>query len=79
MSPKISNEVIIERIEGMMKLIQEKFDDNKGDHLRIEAQTTKTNGRVNKLESWKDKVVGALIIMNLLLVPILIATIKDYI
>lgn len=76
---EISNDTIVERIEGVRTLIEEKFEYNYKDHQRIEAQTTKTNGRVNRLEeemsslsAWKNKVLGALIITEMILLPLAI-------
>jgi len=43
----------------------------------ILAQTTKTNGRVDQLESWKDKVQGALIPVAVLS-PVLTGLIISY-
>lgn len=37
---------------------------------RIEAQTSKTNGRVTALETWKNRVIGGLIVTNIIVVPI---------
>lgn len=37
---------------------------------RIEAQTSKTNGRVTSLETWKNRVIGGLIVTNIIVVPI---------
>lgn len=51
--------------------LDEKFD---GVHVqldRIETQTTKTNGSVANLKSWRDMTVGALAILTLMIVPIL--------
>ncbi len=36
---------------------------------RIEAQTLKTNGRVNKLENWRSMLVGAWIVFTIILLP----------
>ena len=76
---EVSNEAIVERIDGLKNLMVEKFDKNSEDHQRIEAQTTKTNGRVNRLEEnvsdlqdWKNKVLGALIITEIILLPLAI-------
>jgi len=44
--------------------------------VRVEEKVTKTNGRVTCLESWKNKATGALIIMNIILLPILYSVIK---
>jgi len=74
---EVSNEAIVERIDGLKNLMVEKFEKNSEDHQRIEAQTIKTNGRVNRLEdemsdlsAWKNKVVGALIITEIILLPL---------
>ena len=45
--------------------------------VRVEEKVTKTNGRVTYLEGWKNKITGALIIMNLILLPILYTIITN--
>ncbi len=55
-------------IDLMFKEIKNQLD-------RIEKQTSKTNGRVSTLETWKSTIHGALIAMNVMLVPIAVATI----
>jgi len=40
--------------------------------VRVEEKVTKTNSRVTHLENWKDKVTGALVIMNVIFIPVLI-------
>lgn len=44
---------------------------------RIEEQTTKTNGRVSKLETWRGFITGGLAVVAVLLVPILFMLIKQ--
>lgn len=44
-------------IDTMFESIHDKLD-------MILAQTTKTNGRVNIIESWKDKMTGAMITIS---------------
>jgi hypothetical protein len=46
---------------------------------RIEVQTSKTNGRVTKLEEWKNRIIGGLIITNIIVVPISIAVAINFI
>ena len=42
---------------------------------QIVTQTTKTNGRVNKLENWRSYIVGAIAILSFI-IPMVIGYIK---
>ena len=49
--------------------IQEMFNDVKQSLDRIETQTTRTNGRVSKLEGWRSWMTGGMAAFALLLIP----------
>lgn len=46
---------------------------------KIDVQTTKTNGRVTRLESWQSFMRGGLTILSILVVPIAIYIITQII
>ena len=86
MSEVTNVDVLVERIEGVTQLINEKFTDNEKSHSAILAQTCKvetqvarTNGRVNGLENFKNQVIGALIMMNIIILPVAFIIISNWI
>lgn len=62
---KITLEVIHERLNNLIT-------DNKDDHEKIIAQTTKTNGTVSKHDVWLNRIIGGLILTEIILVPLAI-------
>jgi hypothetical protein len=46
--------------------------------IRIEAQTTRTNGRVNKLENWRGFITGGLAILSAIMLPVVFIVIGNY-
>ena len=83
--PEISNEVLSEKLEGVVRLIEEKFKTNKSSHDAILEQVTRTNGtvkvnssRLDVLENWKSTVVGALIAMNIVIIPVFFIIISNW-
>ena len=62
------SEITKETIDEIIKRIDENV-------MEIRVQTIKTNGRVNSLEAWRNKITGGLLITDLILVPIVITLI----
>ena len=62
---KITLEVIHERLNNLIT-------DNKDDHEKIIAQTTKTNGTVIRHDQWINKAKGALTVIEIILVPLIL-------
>jgi hypothetical protein len=65
MNKKITLEVLDERLANF-------FRENKEDHNSIIEQTTKTNGRVNKHDLWLNRMIGGLILTEIILIPLAI-------
>ena len=81
----ISNEVLAERISGVSHLINEKFNTNDISHEAILTQIKKTNGtvivntqRITNIEEWKNRIIGALIMTNIILLPVLFIIISNW-
>lgn len=43
---------------GLEKYLDDKFEANKEEHLSLDKEAKKTNGRVKKLEIWRSALVG---------------------
>ena len=69
MSPQ-EIQMIIARLDGLKELFEDKFERNNKDHKELIGHQKTTNGRVNKLESWRDRFMGALIITQIILIPL---------
>ncbi len=59
--------VIAERLDNVQKKL--------GD---IYLQVTLTNGRVNSLESWRDRIVGGLTVLILLVIPVVVKIVGEW-
>lgn len=61
-------------IDLMLNSLKDHIDVNHGVLLttlkRIEDQTTKTNGRVKKLEIWRGMIIGAIAIISMIVIPL---------
>ena len=65
-------EVIIERLDNLKS-------DNTQEHSQIFEQVKKTNGAVAEIQKWRYLINGALLVMNAILVPVIVAVIVKFI
>ena len=54
-----SNAVLLAKLEALSDVVLANHVDNNAQHEKILDQTTKTNGRVGRLESWRSFLLGA--------------------
>jgi len=69
---KITNEVLCERLDNLIR-------DNTEDHEKILLQTTATNGTVRKHDAWLNRMIGALIFSDVVLMPIILYLLFKYV
>ena len=62
---------------AIQQSIQAFHDKTEGTLKTILEQTTKTNGRVNKLEGWKMYLSGGIALFCLIILPVIFFVIKD--
>lgn len=67
---KIDSAVVVEMFKGLESLINQRFKENEDQHKVVVKHQEKTNGRVTRLEEFKNRIIGALVIMNLIFLPI---------
>jgi hypothetical protein len=63
--------VLIERLDNLKA-------ENSKEHNQIFEQVKKTNGTVADLVWWKGILIGALIILNLFIVPVIVAILIQF-
>lgn len=73
-----SNAVIVAKLEALVEVVHNNALGNKEEHRAIFEQTSKTNGRVTSLEKSKNMLIGALIFMNVIIVPIALSVINKW-
>lgn len=74
----VSIAIVSQQIVGLEKLVTAKLGFQDSQLALIKEQTTKTNGHVADafreiagLNAWKNKAVGAMVIVNIFVVPVL--------
>ena len=73
-----NHEVILEKLESIKALNGEQHCAILEKVEAVHRQTSLTNGRVTKLESWRNKLIGAWVITTVILVPALIVLLKSF-
>jgi hypothetical protein len=67
----MNDELILQKLSALDALNREQHNTILAKTDAIISQTTKTNGRVSKLEVWMNRAIGAMTIINLFVVPVL--------
>lgn len=71
MDDKSQHGVIVERLDGLRQLMDQKFSGQHEIMQSLHRKVDHTNGRVMKLEKWRAYLAGAVAILMTLIVPIL--------
>jgi hypothetical protein len=67
----MNEELILQKLSALDALNREQHNTILAKTDSIIEQTSKTNGRVSKLEVWMNRGIGAMAIINLFVVPVL--------
>ena len=65
----------LERIDERLSNL---ITDNRQEHEQILAQTTKTNGKVAEISKTQERLTGALIAINVIVLPVVIGVIINW-
>jgi hypothetical protein len=76
---EVSNDTIVERIEGLKDLVDEKFNENSRNHKSILDQVIYTNGKVRGLLVWRAYLTGGLAVFSIVFSILGYPLMKDYI
>ena len=68
---KITLAVLAEKLDNLIET-------NKEDHADILTQVKITNGRTTNLEGWRNKIVGGLVVANLIMVPLMFIVVRYF-
>jgi len=71
--------VVLEKIDSLKNILSRFELSNNKDHDELKAHAKTTNGRVNKLEDWRNRIIGGIVVLNVLLVPVVIYVVIDFI
>lgn len=72
-----STDVLVERIDGFKALMEQQHSETVRNLEEIRKQTTKTNGRVTRLERWQTAIIAGSTVIIFLLRDSLIQIIKN--
>lgn len=74
-----SNSVLFERINGIDRLINQRFDSQDQRITSLHDKANATNGRVKSLEKYQWGIMGAVAIITTLVLPVLFMIAAKYI
>lgn len=73
-----NDDIILEKIDSLTELIELKFKYNGEQHEEIVKHQKETNGRVTKLEKYKNIMTGAVAVSNVIVIPLLMFIIVQH-
>ena len=71
-----SNAVLLVKLDSLNAIVLANQVVNAEAHAALLTQTTKTNGRVTALERFKNIALGAFLVLNVLVIPLIIEFFK---